>query len=95
MSTAPKSTAAGGRFFEDFRIGETIRHATPRTLGDGDAALYSALYGARFAPQSAETDAQGPVVADGADDGGRKGVAERVDAEEIDGNGSSPHRSLH
>src|SRR5271166_2998111 len=58
MSTAPKSTAAGGRFFEDFRIDETIRHATPRTLSDGDAALYSALYGARFAPQSAETFAR-------------------------------------
>src|SRR5271165_3780642 len=58
MSAAPRSTAAGGRFFEDFRIGETIRHATPRTLGDGDAALYSALYGARFAPQSAETFAR-------------------------------------
>src|SRR5271165_1462326 len=58
MSAAPSSTAAGGRFFEDFRIGETIRHATPRTLGDGDAALYSALYGARFAPQSAETFAR-------------------------------------
>jgi 2-methylfumaryl-CoA hydratase len=43
-----------GRFFEDFRIGETIRHATPRTLTVGDVALYSALYGSRFAPQSAE-----------------------------------------
>ena len=34
----------GGRFFEDFRIGETIRHATPRTLTAGDASLYSALF---------------------------------------------------
>ena len=49
---------AGGRFFEDFRIGETIRHATPRTLTAGDASLYSSLYGSRFAPQSAETFAQ-------------------------------------
>ena len=49
---------AGGRFFEDFRIGETIRHATPRTLRDGDVSLYSALYGGRFAPQSAETFAR-------------------------------------
>ena len=39
---------AGGRFFEDFRIGETIRHATPRTLSAGDASLYSALYGGAF-----------------------------------------------
>ncbi len=57
MSDQSPFTSAG-RFFEDFRIGETIRHATPRTLGDGDAALYSALYGARFAPQSAETFAR-------------------------------------
>jgi 2-methylfumaryl-CoA hydratase len=49
---------APGRFFEDFRLGETIRHATPRTLSEGDASLYSALYGARFAPQSAETFAR-------------------------------------
>jgi len=54
--SAPKT--APGRFFEDFRIGETIRHATPRTLNAGDASLYSALYGTRFAPQSAETFAR-------------------------------------
>ncbi len=51
-------TKATGRFFEDFTIGETIRHATPRTLRDGDASLYLAVYGARFAPQSAETFAR-------------------------------------
>ena len=54
--TAAKTAA--GRFFEDFRLGETIRHATPRTLTSGDASLYSALYGGRFAPQSAETFAR-------------------------------------
>ena len=52
------SKTASGRFFEDFRIGETLRHATPRTLNAGDASLYSALYGARFAVQSADTFAQ-------------------------------------
>lgn len=41
-----------GRFFEDFALGDTIRHATPRTLTSGDAALYQALYGSRFALQS-------------------------------------------
>ena len=41
-----------------FRVGETLRHATPRTLRDGDASLYSALYGTRFAVQSADTFAQ-------------------------------------
>ena len=29
-----------------------MRHATPRTLNDGDIALYTALYGGRFAVQS-------------------------------------------
>ena len=58
MTGLPPSKTAAGRFFEDFRIGETIRHATPRTLNAGDASLYSALYGTRFAPQSAETFAR-------------------------------------
>ena len=43
-----------GRFFEDFRLGETLRHATPRTVTTGDAALYAALYGTRFAVQSSD-----------------------------------------
>jgi hypothetical protein len=38
---------AGGRFFEDFTLGEKITHATPRTLESGDIALYQALYGGR------------------------------------------------
>jgi 2-methylfumaryl-CoA hydratase len=41
-----------GNFFEDFRLGQTIRHATPRTVTEGDAALYVGLFGARFAVQS-------------------------------------------
>jgi 2-methylfumaryl-CoA hydratase len=48
-----------GRFFEDFSLGETIRHATPRTLGEGERALYTALYPARFALASADSFAQG------------------------------------
>jgi 2-methylfumaryl-CoA hydratase len=47
-----------GRFFEDFRLGERIRHATPRTVTAGDAALYTALYGSRFAVQSSEVFAR-------------------------------------
>ena len=58
MAASVPSKTAAGRFFEDFRLGETIRHATPRTLNSGDASLYSALTGARFAPQSAETFAR-------------------------------------
>lgn len=47
-----------GRFFEDFRLGETIRHATPRTVTAGDAALSTALYGSRFAVQSSDVFAR-------------------------------------
>ena len=37
-----------GNFFEDFALGQTLRHATPRTVTEGDVALYTALYGPRF-----------------------------------------------
>ncbi len=43
-----------GRFFEDFRVGETLRHATPRTVTEGDRALYVALTGSRFAIHSSD-----------------------------------------
>lgn len=43
---------SAGNFFEDFRLGQTIRHATPRTVTAGDAALYLGLFGTRFAVQS-------------------------------------------
>lgn len=41
-----------GYFFEDYRVGQVLNHATPRTLHDGDVAMYQALYGPRFALQS-------------------------------------------
>ncbi len=47
-----------GNFFEDFRLGQTITHATPRTVTVGDVALYNALFGARFAVQSSDAFAQ-------------------------------------
>ena len=43
-----------GNFFEDFSLGQELRHATPRSLTDGDRALYAALYGGRFAVQSSD-----------------------------------------
>ncbi len=46
------SKAKAGNFFEDFALGQVIRHATPRTVTAGDVALYTALYGSRFAVQS-------------------------------------------
>ena len=46
------SKANPGNFFEDFRLGQVIQHATPRTITVGDVALYNGLYGPRFAVQS-------------------------------------------
>jgi 2-methylfumaryl-CoA hydratase len=44
-----------GNFFEDFTVGQVIEHATPRTITEGDRALYGAIYPTRFAvPSSAE-----------------------------------------
>jgi len=47
-----------GNFFEDFRIGQVIRHATPRTVTVGDVALYIGLFGGRFAVQSSDAFAK-------------------------------------
>ncbi|MDZ4088893.1 MAG: MaoC family dehydratase [Tabrizicola sp.] len=43
-----------GRFFEDYALGEVIRHAVPRTVGAGERALYHALYPARGALYSSD-----------------------------------------
>jgi 2-methylfumaryl-CoA hydratase len=50
--------AGRGNCFEDFHVGQVIRHATPRTVTHGEVALYMGLYGPRFAVQSSETFAQ-------------------------------------
>jgi len=47
-----KTTA--GRFFEDYRLGEVIDHAVPRTVSVGERALYHALYPARHALASSD-----------------------------------------
>ncbi len=47
-----------GRFFEDYRLGEVIRHAVPRTLSGGERALYHALYPARGALYSSDAFAR-------------------------------------
>ena len=43
-----------GNFFEDFSLGQELVHATPRTVTEGDVSLYTALYGFRHMPHSAE-----------------------------------------
>lgn len=47
-----------GNFFEDFRLGQELVHATPRTVTEGDVAAYLALFGARFAYTSSSPFAQ-------------------------------------
>ena len=47
-----------GNYFEDFKLGQEIVHATPRTVTVGDVSLYTALYGGRFAVQSSDAFAQ-------------------------------------
>jgi len=49
---------SAGNYFEDFRVGQVIRHATPRTITSGDVALYGALYGARTAVHSSDAFAR-------------------------------------
>ena len=43
-----------GRFFENYRVGEVIRHAVPRTIGAGERALVHALYPMRHALYSSD-----------------------------------------
>lgn len=43
-----------GRFFEDYQPGEVIAHAAPRTIAEGERALYHALYPARHAVYSSD-----------------------------------------
>ncbi len=47
-----------GNFFEDFRLGQKICHAVPRTLTAGEVALYIGLTGSRFALPSSDSFAQ-------------------------------------
>ncbi|MEM9812517.1 MAG: MaoC family dehydratase [Pseudomonadota bacterium] len=52
------AAAPGGRFFEDYAPGLILNHATPRTLTEGDRALYQALYGSRSAVHSSDAFAR-------------------------------------
>ncbi len=54
--TRPKTNP--GHFFEDFRLGQQLRHATPRTVTTGEVALYHGLFGPRFAVQSSDAFAR-------------------------------------
>lgn len=47
-----------GNFFEDFHLGQVIRHGTPRTVTEADASIYISMTGARHAMHSAVTSAR-------------------------------------
>ena len=42
------------RYFEDYSVGDEIVHSVPRTITEGDAAIYMALTGSRFALHSSD-----------------------------------------
>ncbi|MGF1445948.1 MAG: MaoC family dehydratase [Pikeienuella sp.] len=50
----PTAKTDAGRFFEDYSVGQVIAHAAPRTLTNGETALYTALYPTRFALYASE-----------------------------------------
>jgi len=43
-----------GRFFEDYAVGQVLPHAVPRTVAEGERALYHALYPMRHALYSSD-----------------------------------------
>ncbi|OIQ31174.1 MAG: hypothetical protein BM562_08915 [Alphaproteobacteria bacterium MedPE-SWcel] len=54
MATSRRAKTNAGRFFEDYSLGDVIRHAVPRTVTGGERALYQALYPARHALYSSD-----------------------------------------
>ena len=53
-----------GRFFEDYEVGQVIRHAVPRSVSGGERALYHALYPARHALYSSNEFARASGLPD-------------------------------
>jgi len=43
-----------GNFFEDYKIGMKFNHPTPRSLGNGERAIYQSLYPNRFSIYSSD-----------------------------------------
>ncbi|MDE2911639.1 MAG: MaoC family dehydratase [Paracoccaceae bacterium] len=50
--------ASPGNFFEDFRLGQIIDHAVPRTVSGGERAVHHSLYLSRFALTSCDAFAR-------------------------------------
>lgn len=53
-ASSPPPRPLEGYFFEDYRVGQHHVHATPRTITQGDVALYQALTGSRSVVHCAE-----------------------------------------
>jgi 2-methylfumaryl-CoA hydratase len=53
-----QAKARRGYFFEDFFVGMVLAHATPKTVTEGDVALYTALTGSRYALYSSDAFAR-------------------------------------
>lgn len=58
MSTKSNPKSNPGNYFEDFVVGRELRHATPRTVTEGDTSLYVGLTGSRYALFSSDAFAQ-------------------------------------
>jgi len=52
------SKTNAGYFFEDYAVGQTFHHGPLRTVGEGERALYQALYPTRFAVHMSDPTAQ-------------------------------------
>ena len=37
------------RYFEDYNLGEVIKHSVPRTITEGDVSIYLSTTGSRYA----------------------------------------------
>ena len=49
-----KNKTNSGNFFEDFFVGQELKHATPRTISSGDVSLFIGLLGSRFVLHSSK-----------------------------------------
>ena len=49
-----KNKANSGNFFEDFFVGQELKHSTPRTISSGDVSLFIGLLGSRFVLHSSK-----------------------------------------
>lgn len=54
MTDTGASKSIGGRFFENFTLGQVLVHPVPRTINAGDVSLYHALTGNAFALQTSD-----------------------------------------